>query len=320
MILVTGGSGFLGTHIVKALAEAGKDVINFSLVEPSRLATRELGRLVSRVRFVEGDILEPGQLAEILDSREVECIVHGAAVNGEVAAREDPERAVATNVMGTAHVLANAVRGNVRRVVYLGSGSQYGNRRDPTPLAEDEPTNPSGIYATTKQSAELLGHAYAAITGLNFISLRISAPYGPHEEIEPSPMHIRFWCQAALEGRRVDLPDGGDHPRDFTFAADTARGVLAACLCQTPSFEIYNISSGRPITVREVIAVLNEIKPGSALSAGPGFLGGDDPRFVTSLRGPLDIGRAERDLGFSAETDLAAGIRHYLSWLEENES
>ncbi|QGP90991.1 GDP-L-fucose synthase [Neomoorella glycerini] len=317
-VLVTGGSGFLGTHIVKALAEAGEEVINYSPSGFSEPAMAYLADLASRIHYVEGDVLDAGQFGRTLKSYQVECIVHAAAINGEPAARRCPERTLASNVMGTANVLTQAALARVRRVVYLGSGTQYGPRLDLRPLREEEPARPCGIYATTKQMAEMYGIEYANLFEVEFVSLRISAPYGPLEKIKPSPMHVQFWCRAALEGREVNLASGGDHPRDFTYVSDTARGVAAACRCEKLRYNIYNISSGRSYTLRELVEVVKRLRPGARLRIGEGFLAGDNPSFRTSLRGPLDISRTRNELGFSPEVDLVTGVNEYLEWLDEN--
>ena len=315
MILVTGGSGFIGTHILRCLANAGQDVVSFSLEPPSPDVALWLADVSSQIRFVQGDIRDAEKLSGILGSDAYTCIIHCAAVNGEPAARADPKTAVEVNVVGTASVLSAAIGKNIRRVVYLGSGTQYGPRPDLKPVAETAPAQPAGIYATSKQMAEMYGHAFADLTELEFVAVRVSAPYGPFEVIEPSPMHVRYWCDAASEDRPIVLEKGAGHPRDFTFVEDTAAGVVAICLADDVRSPVVNISTGTLYTLQDLVNVMRRLRPNGRWQAGPGFLDDGDPRTATSLRGPLDIRLAREEYGFSPQVDLHDGVGRYLTWL-----
>lgn len=313
-VLVTGSSGFLGAHIVRELVKSGEEVIGYSLEDPCAPALEVLGGGRPRFRFVQGNMLDGGLLKETLERFNVRRIIHAAAVNSEPAARTDPGRAYAVNVGGTGQLLALAAGAGVERMICVGSGTQYGPRHDWKPLDEDEPTAPQGVYATTKQMAETLGIAYGAKAGMNFVSVRVSAPYGPMECIQPVPVHVQFWCRAALEGRRVDLPSGGDHPRDFTFVRDVAAGLAALCRAEKVKYNIYNLSSGRMHTIGELVGIVRDLVPGSQISVGPGNLPADH-RTRTSFRGPLTIERLGREVGFEPKTELARGVAEYLQWL-----
>jgi UDP-glucose 4-epimerase len=315
MIFVTGGSGFIGTHILRHLVNAGQDVVSFSLEPPSPGVALCLADFSSQIRFVQGDIQDSDKLSEIFGSNEFSCIIHCAAVNGEPAARANPKRAVEVNVAGTASVLSAALSKKVRRVIYLGSGTQYGPCPDLKPVAETTPAHPAGIYATSKQMAEMYGHAFADLTGLEFVSVRISAPYGPFEVIEPSPMHVRYWCDAASAGRPIVLERGADHPRDFTFVEDTAAGVIAICLADDVRSPVVNISSGQLYTLQDLVKVMRQLRPNGRWEVGPGLLDDGDPRTASSLRGPLDIQIAREAYDFSPQVDLLDGVSRYLAWL-----
>lgn len=316
-VLVTGSSGFLGAHIVRALVEAGEEVVGYSLEEPYPPALTLLGAGRSLFRFVRGDILDGGLLGDNLKRFNIRCVIHAAAVNGEPAARSDPGRAYAVNVGGTAQLLALAAGREVPRFIYVGSGTQYGPRPDRQPLSEDDPPAPRGVYATTKQMAETLGIAYGEKYGLEFISMRVSAPYGPMERTHPGPVHVQFWCRAALEGRRVELAYGGDHPRDFTFAGDVAAGLLAVRRAKKLDHKVYNLSSGRAHTLGELVRVIKDLVPEAEITIGSGILPADD-RTRTSFRGPLKIERLRREVGFAPRTDLSQGVALYLRWLREH--
>ncbi len=319
MIFLTGGSGFIGTHILRHLAMAGQHIISFSFTPPSQSANYFLDDFSSQIEFIQGDIRDPGRISEILYSNKCSCIIHCAAINGELAARADPNRTVGVNVAGTSSVLSAAISNDVRRFVYVGSGTQYGPKPDLKPIRETTPAQPEGIYATSKQMAEMYGHALAKLTGLDFVSVRNSAPYGPFELIESSPMHIRYWCDAARMGRSIILTTGADHPRDFTFVEDTAAGIALVCLAEKLSSPVVNISAGILYKLQDLVDVMKSLKPNCRWEVGPGHLQHPDPR-TTSLRGPLDIRIAREEYGFSPQVDLLNGVRRYLAWLENTSS
>lgn len=237
-----------------------------------------------------------------------------AALNGEDAARRDPALAIAVNVVGTATVLSAAAATGIKRVVYIGSGTQYGPSNDLRSINEEACSRPHGLYASTKQAAECIATAAARLSGIEFVSLRVSAPYGPLETINPSPMHVRFWIDAALCGKEIRL-DGADHPRDLTYVDDTAAGIVAAALAPRLASSVINIASGEMVRMGTVVSAVQQLVGGARISLGPGHLCSDDPRVAGSIRGPLSIERARNELGFEPKIGLAEGIARYLAWV-----
>lgn len=311
-ILVTGGSGFLGTHVCRELAAKGMPVVDFSSHPPAPANQRIIGAFT--VTHIDGETRDAAHLQDCLRTLGVSTIVHMAAINGEDAARRNPELAISVNVLGTANVLAAAAATGVKRVVYIGSGTQYGPTNDLRSINEDACSRPEGIYASTKHAAECIAAAAARLSGIEFVSLRVSAPYGPLETIDPSPMHVRFWIDAALCGREIHL-DGADHPRDLTYVDDTAAGIVAAALAPRLASPVINIASGVTIRMGSVVSALRQLVNGARISLKPGNLCTDDPRIAASVRGPLAITRARNELGFEPKIGLVEGIARYVAWI-----
>jgi UDP-glucuronate 4-epimerase len=315
--LVTGGSGVVGMHVARQLAGEGETVVAYSTSGAPEHAAVTLGETTARVHFVQGNIRDFARLAQIADEYRVEGVIHAAALTGEAQARARSREVFATNTGGTLNVLELARERKMRRVILLGSASEYGRRTDQLPITEEE-TNPEGMYAETKFLGHRLGQRYRALHGVEAVTVRISSCYGPHTRFNPyrklvGNTLIAHLCRAAACCEAVVLDGGGDYPRDWTYAADTALGICLAYRADSPRHEAYNISSGRSYKVGDVVAALRRIEPDADVKVGAGNWA-DDPFQALNLRGPLDIGRASSALGFAPRYDLDAGLREYIDW------
>jgi nucleoside-diphosphate-sugar epimerase len=316
-VLVTGGSGVVGLHLLRALADAGEAVVSVSRRGRSAAAGFVLGPRDGDVVFAEGDVCDFERLAAIAREHEIEGIIHTAALTGERRARARPDEVVRANLMGTANVLEVARRMEVRRVVYTGSSSEYGPRPDLRAIHEDE-VNPEGLYAETKRLSAMLGRRYADTFGLSFVTCRINSAFGPGSRFSPERglvghTLISHLTRAAALGEPVRLESGADSPRGWTYARDTAVGLVSAYRHPSPAHDTYNIASGRSYVVGEVVEILKSIEPGADIEVGPGRWE-DDPRQQGAMRGPLDITRARTDLGFDPPDGLEDGLRACIEW------
>jgi UDP-glucose 4-epimerase len=316
-VLVTGGSGVVGLHVARALAEAGEQVIAYSTSGAPAHADVVLGAHAANVRFEHGTVVDVEKLQRVVEAFGVNGIVHTAALTGEAQARAHAPVVVAVNVSGTANVLEAARRTGVRRVVYVGSASEYGRRTDARPIMEEE-TNPQGVYAETKFLGYRLGQRYRDVFDLDVITVRVSSVYGPNTRFNPfrnlvGNTLIAHLCRSAANGQAVQLAGGGDYPRDWTYAADAAHGISLALRAAAPRHVTYNIAGGRSYTVRDVVDALRRVAPHASVSVGPGQWD-DDPYQSLNLRGPLDISRARDDLGYEPRYALEDGLRAYIAW------
>lgn len=314
-VLVTGGTGFVGLHVLRALAERGDAVVSVSTRGALDADGRALlGEAADRVVFLKAEITDLAGLRQIVRDYGVTRIVHGAAITaiGDME-RRAPYPAVMVNVGGTATVLEAARLESLRRVVYLSSATIYGGGNPAVSIPEDQPIRPAGIYAITKQAAEALVLRYQALFDLDPLILRISAPYGPLEHPTGgrqlmSPIY--GWCRAALAGTPVCLD--ADLERDFTWVGDTADAIVRALDAERLAARVYNVGAGRNVRFSEVLAALTTLRPGFAVTQTAGAV---DAFFTDSLRGPLDVTRARRDLGWKPRTGVAEGLARYLDWL-----
>jgi UDP-glucose 4-epimerase len=316
-VLVTGGSGVVGLHVVKALAAAGETVLAYSTSGSPPHAGLVLGEHAASVCFEKGDILDPDRLCRLVASRRIDGVVHTAALTGEAQARARTPAVVAANVLGTANVLEAARVSNLRRVVLIGSASEYGRRADMRPIREED-VNPQGMYAETKFLGHRLGQRYRELFGLDVITVRVSSAYGPNTRFNPfrklvGNTLIAHLCRAVANGESIDLEGGGDYPRDWTYAADTAHGVCLAYRAAGMRHREYNIASGRSYTVADVVAALCRVEPAAKVTVATGRWD-DDPFQALNLRGALDIARAREDLGYAPRYTLEDGLRTYIAW------
>jgi UDP-glucose 4-epimerase len=321
-VLVTGGSGFVPSNIVRQLARSGNDVVSIDVTPPSETLLRYLGDLSPKVRFLQGDICDAAFLAEVGRAHPIEAIVHAAvitAVNPTIEPR-DPTRTVEVNVMGTVRVL-DLARGlpDLRRFIYVSSSGVYGTTKDQD-IAIDEtyPVDLPTLYAITKYTSEELTRRYRELYGIETASVRIGAPYGPMDHQTWARNERNVVCDIidhALRGETIIATQAGlDFARDWTFIDDTTRGIEALLDAPRLSFDVYNLSSGVSQSIQEIIDVTADDVPGTTVQVT------DDPAEVNinlisgKPRGPLRIERIADDVGFRPSIPLQQGVNAFISW------
>ncbi len=320
-VLVTGGTGFVGIHVVRVLASAGRSVVVLDANAPDDVTRRFLGQAAGKVAFVQGDVRDREAVRRALREHQVEAVVHAAALT---ATRPDVEReraaeTVEVNVLGTVAVLEAARSHPLRRLVHVSSGSIYG-RTDPlAPLPETAPANPVGLYPVTKWAGEQVARRYAEIHGIPVAVVRLTLPFGPMERdtgaralLSPFPA----WLRAAAAGQELAVP-GLAVGRDYTYAEDVARGIVAVLEAPGLSFGTYNIGNGVRSTVGAILDALREHFPRVRYRVAP-----DEEAVTGSLgprteRGPLDPTRLFQDCAYRPSYDLEAGVARYVEWLRQ---
>jgi nucleoside-diphosphate-sugar epimerase len=317
--LVTGGTGFVASNIVKTLAQRGHEVVCFDLVPPDELVKGYHGPQAGSITYVQGDILNPGDLERAVAGRNVTKIVHAAVFTG---IRPDIERdrsrsIVDINVTGTANLLALAMTLPMDRFLYVSSGSVYGEGLDPGGVLQEEITlYPRTLYASTKYASELLTRRYGELHGFQTVSTRLSSPYGPMERVtgHRAVMSVFYeWTRDAVRGDPIRIGDRSAS-RDYTYVADTAAGICSVLDAPSLSYDAYNVASGPAYTLEQIAFALKEVRPSVEIV--------DDPTHEVrslrpdSARGPMDVTRLGEDVGFKPAYDLASGIREYLEWRE----
>jgi UDP-glucose 4-epimerase len=297
--VVTGGAGFIGSHLVEALLAAGRRVRVADDFSTGRRANVPAG-----AELVEGDV--NAAAAEAV--RGAELVYHLAALPSVPRSVERPLESHRATAQGAVAVLAAAERAGVRRVVFASSSSVYGDTPS-LPKREDAPPRPLSPYAVAKLSGELFARSWAAHTALETVSLRFFNVYGPRQDPDsPYAAVIPIFIRRLLARRPLPVHGDGRQTRDFTFVADVVRGLRAAGTAPGVSGRVYNLAGGRPASLETLAETLASLL---GVPAEREFL---PPRPGDIRDSWADVSAARRDLGFEAETSLRDGLRATVEW------
>lgn len=308
--LVTGGAGFIGSHLVDALLAAGWHVTvvdNYDSFYARAEKEENLAphRQDPRLRVVECDLRNAEGLRRNLDGA-FDVVVHLAAKAGVRPSIEHPLDYQDVNVRGTHELLELCREWGVRQFVFASSSSVYGvNPR--TPWREDDHVLlPISPYASTKVSGELLGHVYASLYGMRFVALRFFTVYGPRQRPD---LAIRKFGQLMMDGQPIPVFGAGGTTRDYTFVADIVDGIRAAMTYDASPYEVINLGHHEPVTLTGLIAALERAFSVEARVTRLPDQPGDVPQTCA------DITKARSLLGYDPSTSLDAGLATVATWL-----
>jgi UDP-glucose 4-epimerase len=306
--LVTGGAGFIGSHLVAELTARGRRV---RVLDNFSSGLREnLARIQPPPEVVEADLADPTAVRRAM--AQVNVVYHLGALASVQRSIENPEithRACAT---GTLHVL-NAARGSgVRRVVYAASSSAYGGLSSEEGQSEDAPTSPLSPYAAAKLSGELYAQAFSATYGLETVATRFFNIFGPRQRGDsPYSGVIALFITAMASGRVPTVHGDGLQSRDFTYVANAVQALIRAAEAPGVSGKVYNIGTGRSITILDLVAALNRLF-GTKLVPKYGPARPGDVRHSRA-----DISRARSELNYEPVVDFEEGLKETLRWYQQ---
>ncbi|MEZ5832956.1 MAG: NAD(P)-dependent oxidoreductase [Dongiaceae bacterium] len=298
-ILVTGGLGYAGRHIVGMLDRAERKVVSYNR-DYSEVAT---GNVVS----VQGELFDIPRLVKTMRDHEVAGIIHTAAMSHPDLSIELPLTTVAANIDGTVHLLEACRLADVRRLVNFSSETVYGHVDGP--VTEASSLTPTTPYGVTKVATELFGRVYGELYGMQVLSLRVSEVYGPGNRM---PQILRDMTKAALRHGSFSLPNGGDHGFHFIHVTDVARASILAVDARDPHGHVFNICGGPQVTMRQAADMVRSLLPQATIGIGPGH-------WHLDRQGQWSMERAERELGYRPAITLAEGLAAYVDWLRTHE-
>jgi UDP-glucose 4-epimerase len=305
-VLVTGGNGFIGAHILNQLVDRGHEVTNLDISEPSPIAA-EVG---DEVTFLRGDITDPVDVYDAVVSADPDRIVHMAALLGRPCER-DPLRAFEVNVEGSLNVLEAAVTCDVERVVAAASMEVYGTVDDGTErLTEQTPRTPDSVYGMTKYVLEYLGSTYGRQHDLEFAAMEPAHGLGP-DRLRGN-VDDAFVVKAAVAGDRLTVP-ALEYPYEVIYIEDEARAFVEAALADDLSHDRYLVGTGEQVTLAEFVESVNKRVGRAELE-----LASTESDMQLGSKPPINASRLRRDLGWEPTHTVEEAIDAYVEWLEEN--
>jgi nucleoside-diphosphate-sugar epimerase len=301
--LVTGGAGFIGSHLAEELVRLGERVrVVDSLVTGKR---QNLAHL-PQVEFVEGDLADPAVARHAVAG--VDYVLHQAAIPSVPRSVKDPVTSNRANVDASLNVLVAARDAGVKRLVYAGSSSAYGNT--PTlPKVETMPTAPLSPYALQKLVAEQYCQMFTRLYGLETVTIRYFNVFGPRQDpSSPYSGVISLFISAMCEGRQPTIYGDGEHTRDFTYVANVVDGVLRACTAEGASGEVINVATGGRISLNRLF---REVREATEAKGEPNYAA---PRAGDVKDSQADISKAKRILGYEPIVSFEDGLNRTVAW------
>jgi UDP-glucuronate 4-epimerase len=308
--LVTGGAGFIGSHLCERLLGAGHavwaldDLNPFYDVALKQRNLRELQALGKPFTFCFGDLLDPVCLGELMAGAKFDQIIHLAARAGVRPSLAEPALYQRVNVEGTVRLLEAARRQGVKKITIASSSSVYGVNAK-VPFLESDPIfSPVSPYAASKLACEALGHVYHHVYGMDVVMLRFFTVYGPRQRPD---LAIHKFTQLMDAGKPIPVFGDGSSARDYTYVSDIIDGVMA-CTEREFGFQIINLGEAQTVTLSRLITLLEKTLGKKAIIDRQPFQLGDVP--ITCA----DISKANKLLAYQPKVKLEQGIPRFVEW------
>jgi len=301
--LVTGGAGFIGSHLAEELVRRGETV---RVVDDLSTGKRENIAQIPGIEFMEGDLADIGVAQRA--TKGIDFVLHQAAIPSVPRSVQDPVTSNRANVDGSLNLLVAARDAGVQRVVYAGSSSAYGNT--PTlPKAETMETAPLSPYALQKLVAEQYCQMFTRLYGLSTVTIRYFNVFGPRQDpSSPYSGVISLFISALCDGRQPTIYGDGEQTRDFTYVANVVDGVLRACTAKDASGEVVNVATGGRISLNMLFTSVRDLVGANV-----------EPLYADSRAGDVrdsqaDITKAKRLLGYEPSVSFADGLARTVEW------
>ena len=310
-ILITGGAGFIGSHLVDRLLSEGDWQITViddfnDFYDPSIKRANIKNHLAHpNYRLVEADIRDLDAVSRAFKETDFDCIVHLAARAGVRPSLTEPRLYVETNINGTMNLLELARERGIKQFVFGSSSSVYGTN-EKVPFSEDDPIfNPISPYAATKAAGELICHTYAHLYNMRIVCLRFFTVYGARQRPD---LAIHKFAKLISSGKAIPVFGDGTTRRDYTYIDDIIAGVRAAIYYGESNYEVINLGESRTVELRELISLLEEALGQTAKIDRQPMQPGDVPQTFA------DITKARRLLNYNPQTQIEGGIKQFVQW------
>jgi len=309
-ILATGGTGFIGSHLIRELVERVEKVIIFDIKHPDFSILKSLGVRLDKITVTRGDVTNMADIFAAVKKNKVDGIIHLASLLS-VKTADNPRLGFDVNVKGVFNVVEVARIMDVERVIYISSGSVYGSPLY-EPVDEEHPTNPEDLYGATKLCGEVWGLNYSKLYDLDFIVLRLGSVYGPGQIGQPDHPMVVDLIEDAFFKKSVKWLSGADHKLDLVYVKDVASAICLAYCSKNLEHRIFNISYGKQHTFREIGDVVMKSIANASVNISSGIKSHEK-------LGLMDITRAEKELRYEPKYSLEEGVEDYVKWLQESE-
>ncbi len=311
-VLITGGGGFIGSHLIESLLHQGREVVCLDRFNPLEVEAGNLAaaRGSTALRVAVGDMLDNEFLNHTFSAFQVDAVVHLAAQVNLRASVENPGPYIDANVAGTTNLLAACAKFGIPKFVFASSDSVYG-QPERTPIAEDAPLRPLSPYAATKAAAEVFCYTYSRLFGLSVIPLRFFSPYGPRQRPQ---LAVSSFTRRIATGDEVLIYGDGSSQRDFTYVSDVVAGIEAALDSPVEGFQSINLSGGRPVSMLYLVRLIEQ---GLGEKARIRFMPARPEESHTLC---ADLTRARSILNYRPSVPIEDGIALFIAWWKASHS
>lgn len=305
-IVLTGGLGFIGSHVAEKLLEADYDVSiidDFTTGRAENITLPENGKL----QIFRGSILHKSEVDKLVSS--ADAVVHLAAITSVLRSSKEPRSVHDVNVGGTLNVLESCVEHSTPKLVFISSAAVYGNDSSP-PFKEELPPHPQSLYGATKAAGEAYCEAFSETHGLDTVVLRLMNVYGPRRSAGPYAGVMMRFGEAVTRQKPITIYGDGEQTRDFTYATDASQGIMLALEQRKVAGETFNIGTGIPCTINHLAELFMKI----AETRVPIL-------HETSRKGEVrhsfgDLTKAQNLLSYRPKMSLEDGLRLFLHWYQ----
>lgn len=318
--LVTGGAGFIGSHVCERLIKNGHKVVcldNFDDLYPKSIKIENVNALKENPRFqlITGDVCDIDNNIDLLESKKIETVIHIAGRSGTQKANKNPLDFINSNIKATVSILESMKEAEIKKIVYLSTSSVYGHSSK-APFEEHTILeNPDSVHTASKQSAEKFLEMYNQIHDINTIILRVFSVFGPNQ---PPESGIYQFVKANLTNQSIALYGEGNIGRDYTYISDIVDGIILSCDYLNKNIikkcEIFNLGSGQSDTIADILTEIEKItgtktntfaKPTPNKNTAPGF---------------ANIDKASKILKYNPQVPLSVGLKNTIEWIKSKEN